>query len=145
MAMAACVTAFHLDKAVEIFDSLCSSGVPACHSTYNAALDACAHSTILCHPSTPLPELRMNAAASLSGFGLRTISVKGGQPSLSSFSREELTPFSRANWSKAIQLIVSAIDEGVVAREVLVPCDKQNKDSATLVLDASVMGLGSII
>ena len=142
MAMAACVTAFHLDKAVEIFDSLCSSGVPACHSTYNAVLDACAHSTILCHPNTPLPELKMNAAASLSGFGLRTISVKAGQASLNTFSREELAPFSLANWSKAIRLILSAIDEGVVLREVLAPFDKQNKDSATLVLDASTMGLG---
>jgi hypothetical protein len=142
MAMSACVPAFQLDKAVQIFDSLCSSGMPASHSVYNAVLDACAHATILCNPSTPLADLKFNAAASLSGPGISLPSVQGGQTLMNSFSRETLAPFSRANWSKAIQLIVSAIGDNVISRAQLVPAEQQSKGVSTLVLDAKNMGLG---
>ena len=100
MAMTACVSAFHLDKAVQIFDDLNSNGMPASQSVYNAALDACARATILCDPSTPLSELKINALASLSGYGLRVSSLQTGSSSVGSFSRENLAPFSRASWSK---------------------------------------------
>jgi hypothetical protein len=142
MAMTACVSSFQLDKAVQIFDGLRRSGMPVSRSVYNAVLDACAHATILCDPSTPLADLKINAVASLSGSGIYPLSLQGARTSLNSFSRETLAPFSRANWSRAIQLIVSAIGDEVVSYKQLVPGEKQSKGVSTLVLDASNMGLG---
>jgi hypothetical protein len=142
MAIASCVSMFYLDKAVQIFDSLCRCRVALCYSVYNAVLDACARATVLWNPSTPLADLNINALASLSGSGMCPFSLQAPQPSINVSRRRDLAPFSRANWSEAVRLIGLAIDEGVVSRDLLAPLDKQSKDSATLVLDASVMGLG---
>ena len=142
MAIASCVSTFHLDKAVQIFDSLCRCRVPLSYSVCNALLDACARATVLWNPSTPLADLNINALASLSGSGMCPFSLHAPQPSFNVSRRSDLAPFSRANWSEAVRLIGLAIDEGVVSRDLLAPLDKQSKDAATLVLDASVMGLG---
>jgi hypothetical protein len=139
MAISSCVSKFYLDRAVQLFDVLCRNHVTISHSIYNAVLDACARATILWNSSTPLADLNINALASLSGSGICPFSLTAHQTSFNASA----PPFSRANWTEAIRLFGLAVDEGVVSRDLIVPLDKQSKDSATLVLDARVMSLGS--
>jgi hypothetical protein len=136
---------FYLDKALQIFDVLCRNRVEISHSIYNAVLDACARATVLWSSNAPLADLNINALASLSGAGICPFSLLAHQASLNSSGSGNMVPFTRANWSEAIRLFCLAVDEGVVARDDIVPVDKQSKDSATLVLDASTMSLGSCV
>jgi hypothetical protein len=136
LAITACSTSHHLDKAVELFYGLRRSNIPISLGLYNAVLDACARATILWNYSTTLADVHINAAASLSGSGICPFSR-------SSFdSPDKMKPFSRANWSEAIRLIAAAISEGAVLCDSIVPVEKQSKDAATLVLDPNCMGIG---
>jgi hypothetical protein len=133
---------FQLDSGIQIFELLCRHRVPLSLSVYNAVLDACACTTVLWNPSTPLADLNANALASLTGTGMCPISLKSHHSTPNVSGCGSAVPFSRANWGEAIRLIRMAIVDGVVPHDVVAPPDMQSKDSASVVLDASAMGVG---
>ncbi len=109
----------NLDLSLKIFTSLSRTGLHPSLSCYNAALDACARATALWNTSSPLADMCINAAASLSASGVPLFALHAGS-SRGAFGREscenssfenmkKLKPFTRAKWTEAIRLIVACV------------------------------------
>jgi hypothetical protein len=144
MAIQACNSNWNLDKSVQIFHKLRHSAVSPSLSCYNAVLDACARATVLWNSSAPVTDVNINALASLSGSGISAFTQQKRQHPFGATETDLRVNqrFSRANWSEAIRLITWAISDGTVPLCLLVPVEKQSKDAATLVVDASIMSVG---